>query len=109
MTIVGRWLPVPPLGGGVVADLTTALLSEVAFVDPARFVAVTTTRSVWSTSMPRTPYVLPVAPATSVQFAPAVSQRCHWYANVRTPPVHVPLAAVSSSPGCSMPEIDGLS
>src|SRR5260221_10798642 len=95
IAIVGRWLTAVGGGVGVVGAFTTALTSELTVVDPARFVAFTTTRRVWSTSMPRTPYVLPVAPATSVQFAPAVSQRCHWYENVRAPPVHVPLEAVS--------------
>jgi hypothetical protein len=51
--------------------------------------------------------VRPFAPGTSEQFAPASSHRCHWNANERTPPVHVPVFAVSSLPTTGEPVIVG--
>lgn len=111
IAIVGRWLVAVGFGAGCGAGagvvFTTAVLPEDAVVVPARFFAVTTTRSVLPTSAPRTPYVLPVAPLTSEQLAPASLQRCHWYENERTPPAHVPWLAVSSSPGSSFPVTAG--
>src|SRR5262249_51916657 len=38
---------------------------------------------------------------------PPTSQRCHWNANERAPPVHVPGDAVSSSPTCAVPVMLG--
>src|SRR6266508_847397 len=102
--IVGRWLVV--VGGGALL-VTTAVGSDVALVEPASLVATTTTRSRCCSSAARMPYVLPVAPATSPQLAPFVSQRCHWYANRFGAPAHVPLSAVSSSPTRAVPEMVG--
>src|SRR6185369_9544080 len=58
-------------------------------------------------SAARTPYAFPVAPATSAQAEPLGSQRCHWYVNEVTPPVHVPFEVLSSSPGCGVPVMAG--
>src|SRR5262249_7702061 len=63
--------------------------------------------SVWPKSASRTPYELPVAPTTSPQPSPVTSQRRHWKANERAPPVHVPREAVSSSPTTALPVIVG--
>src|SRR5439155_23005952 len=76
--IVGRRFPAEVEGGGAVEDLTTSLRSEVSSCEPARFVALTLTRSVEPTSTVRTPYDLPFAPSTSMQLRPAAVHRCHW-------------------------------
>src|SRR5262249_42944540 len=65
------------LTGGL-ADETMLVAAEFAVSFPSVFVPVTTTRSVWSTSAVATSYVLAVALVRSAQFAPALSQRCHW-------------------------------
>jgi hypothetical protein len=54
-------------------------------------VAVTITRSVWATSADVSPLVEPVAPPIAAQAAPVVSQRSHWYANLRPFPCQVPV------------------
>ena len=49
-----------------------------------------------------------VAPVIASQFAPAASQRRHWYANVSgLPPSHVPGTAASSCPACGGPTTVG--
>ena len=62
-------------GAGRIASVR----ADVTFALPAEFVAVTTTRSVASTSPARATYVEPVAPAISVQVVPSAAQRRHWY------------------------------
>ena len=50
----------------------------------------------------------PVAPAMSEQFAPAASQRRHWYVKlIGVLPVHVPSPAVSVCPSWAVPLIVG--
>jgi hypothetical protein len=107
---LGRWFTAGAgvVAGGVWSAWTVALNDDATVVEPARFFAVTTNRSVWPTSAARTPYVVPVAPAASVQPAPDWSQRCHWDENERTPPVHAPRVAVNSAPTWAVPEIVGL-
>ena len=43
----------------------------------------------------------------SAQFAPAASQRCHWYVNVVGAPLQVPVLAVSVAVSCAAPVIAG--
>src|SRR3954453_3610633 len=95
------------VGVGDVPVVMRAVVSEVPVVDPTRFFAVTWTRIVLSLSPERTPYVLPVAPVMSLQPAPFLSQSCHWYVNVDGPSAQRPGSAVSVSPTCGLPEIDG--
>jgi hypothetical protein len=78
IAILGRWLTAGAGVEGCDVARTTAVAADAAVAEPARFVAVTTTRSVWPTSVARKPYVLPLAPTASVQAAPVWSQRCHW-------------------------------
>ena len=87
--------------------VTTSVVSDVAVVEPALFVALTETRSRCCTSVVRTPYTLPVAPTTSTQLVTAASHRCHWYENVSGSPVQVPGSAVSSSPTRATPDTVG--
>jgi hypothetical protein len=71
IAILGRWLTAGALGGATDgATWATPVAADVAVADPARFVAVTTTRSVCPTSAARTPYVLPLAPVASVHDPP---------------------------------------
>ncbi len=58
------------------APVTTAVGSEFAVAEPAVFVAVTATRSVWPTSADASVYAAVVAPAIAVQAPPPLSQRC---------------------------------
>jgi hypothetical protein len=58
--------------------------------------------------MERTPYVRAVASVTSVQPDLLLSHRCHWNAKVCTPPLHVPVVALISSPTLAVPEIVGV-
>ena len=67
-------------GGGGGAAETTAVALLVAEPDPAAFVPVTVTRMVLPTAKLPSVSCVPVAPETEAQFAPAVSQRFHWYA-----------------------------
>jgi hypothetical protein len=53
----------------------TAVALEVAAVEPALFVAVTITRTVWPPMPELTGYDELVAPEISTQLAPALSQR----------------------------------
>jgi len=68
------------VGGGAGAGATTEVALLVADAEPAVFVAVTATRSALPTSVVPSTYVAAVAPAIVAQFAPALSQRRHWYA-----------------------------
>src|SRR5438034_10378841 len=75
---------------------TTAVWADVADVEPAEFVAVTTTRIVEPTSAETSAYVVAVAPPMSAQLAPPESQRRHWYEYaLGAVPVQVPWEAVS--------------
>ena len=56
----------------------TAVCEEVEGVDPPLLLAVTTTRTVWPTSVPVRAWLLAVAPEMLVQLAPEVLQSCHW-------------------------------
>ena len=73
---------VPETAGSTVftgaAGATSADAGDVASTEPAAFVAVTTTRSVPSTSAAVTSYVEPVAPGMSAQPFPAALQARHW-------------------------------
>src|SRR5215217_7225072 len=70
-----------PVFFGAAAGATTPVPFESFVVLPSSFVAVTRTRSVWSTSAARTRYARFVAPAISAQLrrSPTGSQRSHWY------------------------------
>jgi hypothetical protein len=57
---------------------STFVGSDVAVAVPKLFVAVTATRSREPMSADAGKYVLVIAAAMSVQFAPALSQRRHW-------------------------------
>src|SRR3954454_5631764 len=90
-----------PAGGGGGA---TALAGEGALAAPATLDAVTTTRSVWSTSADVCQCVVAVSPGMSAQFVPSASQRCHWWVNETTGvPVQVPSEATASS--CPSPSV----
>src|SRR5579864_8028206 len=101
MASVGR-----PFGGGVVGA-TTAVGSDVAVPLPFAFFAVTMTRSRNPRSASLTPYVVPVAPTTSVHTTESMLHRCHWYANDVGLPLHVPGDARSSSPTRAVPAMVG--
>jgi hypothetical protein len=74
---------------------STAVGSETAVVVPKLFVAVTATRSREPMSIEAGVYVLAVAPAMSLQFAPPVSQRRHWWRKVIVgEPVQSPVVAL---------------
>src|ERR687891_1023306 len=70
MTVPGVGSP-PPVGSAA----TTPVCALSAFADPLAFEPVTRTRIVRPTSAEPSAYVVPVAPDTSAQFAPATSQR----------------------------------
>ena len=59
---------------------TSSVAAEAAESEPPSLLAVTSTRIVEPTSGPTSSYVGAVAPTMSTQFAPAASQRRHWYA-----------------------------
>jgi len=61
---------------------TTAVCADVAVAEPAELEAVTATAILEPTSAAVNPYVCAVAAVTSLQLAPLVSQRRHWYAYV---------------------------
>jgi hypothetical protein len=63
-----------PVGDGAP---TTAVGADEAVAEPAELLAATDTRIVDATSADTRRYVVPVAPATGAQEAPAESQRCH--------------------------------
>jgi hypothetical protein len=72
-----------PLGGGGGEDgafATVAVAAETASVVPPELLAATVTRSVLPASADTGVYDEPVAPLTSAQALPDVSQRFHWYA-----------------------------
>src|SRR3954454_21604605 len=61
------------------AGLTLALAAELAATVPSALVALTTTRSAWSTSSPVRRYVGAAAAAAAIaaQPVPSAAQRCH--------------------------------
>ncbi len=71
-------LPSQPLGAGAGAALTTAVGTDVAWVPPSAFRAVTRERIVLSTSTFFSTYVFSVAPPIFEQLPPSPSQRRHW-------------------------------
>src|ERR1700745_284628 len=110
MASVGR-----PFGGGVVGA-TTAVGTDAAvplpfaffaLPLPCAFSAVTMTRSRNPRSASLTPYVVPVAPTTSVHTTESMLHRCHWYANDVGLPLHEPGDARSSSPTRAVPGVVG--
>src|SRR5215207_2637274 len=68
----------------------------VAVTAASAFVAVTRTRRLVPTSATPSGYVVPVAPAMSVN--PEPESCCHWYAKARPGPVHVPCDALRVVP-----------
>src|SRR5690349_15478454 len=62
--------------GATGAGATTSVGSELALLEPALFVAVTTTRIVEPTSADTAVYVFDVAPLMLPQLLPFASQRC---------------------------------
>ena len=85
--------------GFVPAGETAAVGAEAAAALPVRDVAVTTTLSECPTSSLTGLYDSAIALGIVVQFAPAASQRLHWYVNViGFPPSQVPGTAAKRSP-----------
>ena len=79
---VWPWVAVPLIAGAAVLvgagwGAMTAVWEEVEGVDPPLLLAVTTTRTVWPTSVPVRAWLLAVAPEMLVQLAPEVLQSCH--------------------------------
>ena len=95
----------PARRGG--AALTTAVGTDVDWVEPSAFRAVTRERIVLSMSSFFSTYVLSVAPPMFEQLPPLASQRRHWYTNEVGEPLHVPLLVVSVLPSWAVPEIVG--
>jgi hypothetical protein len=77
---------------------TTSVVAEVAEAWPSAFDAVTTTRSLWSTSEEPGVYDWFVAEVMPAQSAPAAEHRCHWYLNDVGLLLHVPFVAVNVPP-----------
>ena len=83
-------------------------LRNVAAAGPAPEVAVTKALIECPTSAVTGRYVSAVAPVIGAQFAPAASQRRHWYVNRSgLPPCHVPGTAASSCPATGGPTMVG--
>jgi hypothetical protein len=91
--------PAPPLGR------TVPVVAEPALVDPPELWRSRSRRV--ACRRPSDAVGLAVRARDVVAARAAESQRCHWYANERTPPVHVPGDAVSSSPTWAVPETLG--
>jgi hypothetical protein len=66
LVLLGKSAAISPVG------------AEVAEVEPAELVAVTTTRSVFPTSPETSESADPTAPEISLHDAPALLQSCHW-------------------------------
>src|SRR5215211_4849084 len=103
-----RWAPAGRTVGSAPRATTSRVAADTAWLDPSGSVAATSTRSVLPTSAAWATYAFVAAPAISAQFAPAASQRCHWYAYV-TPSTrsHAPSVAVSVSPSRGVPVTPG--
>ncbi len=102
----------PEIAGSTVftggAATTRAEAADVAGVEPAPLVAVTTTRSVPPTSPGTGVYVDAVADGMSAQADPAALQRRHWWAYVIVGvPVQVPVEAAIVEPSVGVPLIAG--
>jgi hypothetical protein len=95
--------------GGVAAGAgaTTEVAFDVAADDPTLFDAVTVTRSLEPTSPATGAYEAFTAPARDEQLLPALSQRSHWYAYELTPPLQLPVLALSVWPTTALPLIVG--
>jgi hypothetical protein len=85
------------------AGATAAVALEVATDDPALFDAVTATRSAEPTSPTAGTYEELTAPARDAQLLPEPSQRSHWYAYELTPPLQLPVLALSFWPTTAEP------
>jgi hypothetical protein len=83
-----------PLFDGAEAASTTAVRAETALLSASPLRSSTSTRTVPPTSPDASSYVEPEAPETAAQWAPVRSQRSQRY--VTDPPLHEPLAAVST-------------
>src|SRR5205085_5830766 len=90
-----------------VFELITLVGLEFAIAWPSAFVAVTTTRAVWSTSAATRMYIFFVAVAMSTQLDPSALQRCHWYENEVGLFVQIPFCAVSVLPCSGVPAMVG--
>jgi hypothetical protein len=85
--------------------MTTPVGWDTAGVEPPTFVAVTTTRTVSSTSPSPSVYVDLVAPGTPAH--PLLAQSCHWYVKLVGLFPQVPRDAVSVLPSMALPLIVG--
>src|SRR5438034_3926812 len=92
----------------VPVGIRLVVLETAVAAPPPEVCAVTSARSLWPTAASRTPYVRPVAPAMFTQFAPAVSQRCHWRVNEVGVGLQLPFETVSSPPTIAVPVTVGL-
>src|SRR5690348_11649118 len=92
--------------GGQPLGETTAVGVDAAAVDPAEFLAVTVTTSVWPTSLSVGTYDFLIA-AAIVRQAPSASHRLHPYENVVGDPVQVPRVATSFWPTSAVPVMVG--
>jgi hypothetical protein len=89
---------------GVPVGETAAVGAETAVAEPAAEAAVTTTSSARPTSVLTGRYDSRVAPEIETQFAPAASQRDHWYENLSGfPPSQVPGTAAMRRPATAGP------
>jgi hypothetical protein len=94
--------------GGIGATVIGPTADDAAPAEPIEFVAVTVTTIVLPTSALATVYVLPVAPAISLQFAPVASHCRHWYAYEKGDvPLQAPGSAERIFPSCVVPETLG--
>src|SRR5258707_247020 len=98
--------------GNAVLDGSSALItlvgSEVADVEPALFVAVTTRRVVEPIMLANSPSVVPVAPEISLQEPPDPSQSSHCREKLKgSEPDHPPTAPVNAEPSISEPTMLG--
>jgi hypothetical protein len=89
------------------AAATRAVWPDTAVAEPPAFVAVTATRSVNPASPLATAYDAAVAPLMAAHDAPELSQRRHWYAYELTPPLQLPVLALSVWPTTALPLIVG--
>jgi hypothetical protein len=99
-------------GGAVFTGGLAATIADVGAVRavavPALLLAVTATRSVEPISEEAIVWVWPVAPETSAQAPPELSQRRHWKPNViGASPLQLPLDTVSVLPATAEPLIAG--
>src|SRR5258707_15354800 len=94
------------LGSAVLFEriaMIALLAPEVAVVDPAPFVAVTTKRVVEPIMLVSRPSVVPVAPEISLHEPPEELHSSHWYLKLDSLPDQEPFAPVSLGPSSSRP------